>query len=201
MAIEAGLPGDPMNLPIHEISWISDRTWIDTMLRAMDVMGLDIETDMQGLRTWMNNDSFLMTGAASLLKDTAELAEFNKARMNLTVATLSDMLTADGKQMDQRKLAGESVPNGPNPSRDAYDWLNVPAPTRREKRIRTDTICKMFSGTPNNRHLAGNITRQWKHESSNYNQWSYDTEKHEKEWKVWQRTGRARRTHRTARRY
>ena len=78
--------------------------------------------------------------------------------------------------MDQRKLAGESVPNGPNPSRDAYDWLNVPAPTRREKRIRTDTICKMFSGTPNNRHLAGNITRQWKHESSNYNQWSYDTE-------------------------
>ena len=97
MAIEAGLPGDPMNLPIHEISWISDRTWIDTMLRAMDVMGLDIETDMQGLRTWMNNDSFLMTGAASLLKDTAELAEFNKARMNLTVATLSDMLTADGK--------------------------------------------------------------------------------------------------------
>jgi len=48
----------------------------------------------------MNNDSFLMTGAATLLKDT-ELAEFNKVRMNLTVATLSDILTADGKQIDQ----------------------------------------------------------------------------------------------------
>jgi len=37
----------------------------------------------------------------------------------------------------------------------------------------------MFSVTPNNRHLAGNITRQWKNESSNYNQWSYDSEKDE----------------------
>ena len=206
MAIEVGLPGDPMNLPIHDISWISDKTWIYTTLRAMDVMGLDIETDMQGLRTWMNNDSFLMTGVASLLKDT-ELAEFNKVRMHLTVATLSDILTADGKQIDQRKLAGESVPNGPNPSRDAYNWPNVPAPMRREKRIWTDTICKMFSVTPNNRHLAGNITRKWKHESSNYNQWSYDSEKgellenHGKEWKVWHQTGRAGRTCRTARRY
>ena len=74
--IEAGLPGDPMNLPIHEISWISDRIWIDTMLSAMDAMGLDIKTDMQGLRKWMNNDSFLMTGAAGLLKNT-ELAELD----------------------------------------------------------------------------------------------------------------------------
>jgi len=62
MALESGMPGDPMNLPIHDISWISEKTWMDSTLRAMDGMGISIETNMTGLKKWTNNDSFLWKG-------------------------------------------------------------------------------------------------------------------------------------------
>ena len=171
MALESGMPGDPMKLPIHDITWISEKTWMDTTLRAMDDIGITIETNMTGLKKWTNNDSFLMERASSLISG-KEIAIFNKVRMHLKAATFSDILTADGRQVDTSMLKGEYESTGPNPSRDAYDWPIVPPPTAMEKRKWTETICTMYGVTQNNRRVSGTITRQWGKESSKFTQWS-----------------------------
>jgi len=111
---------------------------------------------------------------ASSLINGKEIAIFNKVRMHLKVATLSDILTADGMRVDASKLKGEYASTGPNPSRDAYEWPIVPPPTATEKRIWTETICTMCGITQNNRQISGTITRHWGKESSKFIQWSYD---------------------------
>ena len=55
---------------------------------------------MKGNKCRTNQDRFLVTGTAGLIKG-KDIAVFKKVRRYLKVATLSDILTADGKQIHQ----------------------------------------------------------------------------------------------------
>ena len=54
--------------------------------------------------------------------------------MYLQVATTSDICSADGKYFDKNKLMAGSEVTCPNPSRAAYNWPNVPKPTKAKRK-------------------------------------------------------------------
>ena len=114
--------------------------------------------------------------------------------------------SADGKYFDKNKLMAESEVTCPNPSRAAYNWPNVPKPTKAEKKIWTDTICLMYNITINSRQMRGQLDRAWKNNARQHTQWCYDSDndeiyKKEEGWKKWKRTGHLGRTRRSTRRY
>jgi len=62
-----------------------------------------------------------------------DLNIFNKVQMYyLQVATLSDIMTADGKEIDLSKLNGKDSMTSPNPSISAYIWPSMPTPSNSE---------------------------------------------------------------------
>jgi len=77
LSLEAGISGDPMSLPLHDITWISDKTWIDTTIKAMEDLSISIETNMKGIEKWTKHDTFIMEDAAHIIKG-KDIAIFNK---------------------------------------------------------------------------------------------------------------------------
>jgi len=125
---------------MSDVTWISDRTWIDNTLRAMEDLDVSIKTSIAGLVEWTNHDIFLMDMAMRQLKG-KDLAIFNKVRLFLkVVTTLSDIMTADSKYADEGKLTCQETSTSPTPSTSAYIWPTVTEPTRSKKKIWTEAI-------------------------------------------------------------
>jgi len=158
--------------PIHDISWISEKTWIDTTLKALEDKNKSIGSSIKGLTEWSNQDAFLMEKAMNCLSG-FKLNIFNKVRMYLQVATLSDIMTADGKEIDASKLNGREDTTCPNLSKSAYIWPSVPKPKTTEIALWKDAICKMFAVTTNNRRLQGAAERKWDDRSRLHAQWNH----------------------------
>ena len=206
LAIESGLPGDPMSLPVHDISWISEKTWIDTTLKALEDKNISIGSSIKGLKEWSNQDAFLMEKATHYLSG-IDINIFNKVRMYLQVATLSDIMTADGKEIDAPKLHGREDTTCPNPSKSAYIWPSVPKPKTTEIALWKDTICKMFDVSTNNRRLQGAAERKWDDRARLHAQWNHqdstDTiyQRTDSGWTLWRRVNNTGRTRRASRKY
>jgi len=181
-----------MALPIHDISWISEKTWIDRTLKALEDKQISIGSSIKGLTEWSNQDTFLMEKATNCLSG-IDLNIFSNVRMYLQVATLSDIMTADGKEIDAPKLHGREDTTCPNPSKSAYIWPNVPKPKTTEIALWKDTICKMFAVTTNNRRLQGAAERKWDDRSRLHAQWNHqdstDTiyQRKDSGWTMWRR--------------
>ena len=73
----------------------------------------------------------------------------------------------------------ESAVTCPNPSRAAYNWPNVPKPTKAEKKIWTDTTCLIYNITINGRQMRGQLDRAWKNNAKQHTQWCYECDKDE----------------------
>jgi len=206
LAMEAGLPGDPMLYPIYDMPWICDKTWIDTTLKSLADHQITIESSIKGLSDWSNQDAYLMEFAPNVVSG-KDLNIFNKVRMFLQVATLSDLMTADGKEIDLSKLHGRNSITSPNPSKSAYIWPSVPTPSNSEITLWSDTLQKMLSITTNNRRIHGQIEKKWHDCSMNHIQWNYqeanDTiyQKLDDGWKTWKRLSSSARTRRASRKY
>ena len=65
----------------------------------MEKYELKLFSGISGLKMWATHDGFIIHEASKILKDTKSISRFNKVRMYLKVATLSDLLTADGKKI------------------------------------------------------------------------------------------------------
>ena len=195
-----------MALPMHDISWISEKTWIDTTLKALEDKKISIGSSIKGLTEWSNQDTFLVEKAMNYLSG-IDLNIFNKVRMYLQVATLSDIMTADGKEIDAPKLHGREDTTCPNPSKSAYIWPNVPKPQTTEIALWKDTICKMFAVTTNNRRLQGAAERKWDDRSRLHAQWNHqdsnDTIYQRKGagWTMWRCMNTTGRTRRASQKY
>jgi len=205
LSLEAGISGDPMSLPLHHITWISDKTWINTTIKAMEDLSISIETNMTGIEKWTKHDTFIMEDTTHRITG-KDIAIFNKVRMYLKVATTSDICSADGKCIDKNKLMAEPEVTCPNPSRSAYNWPNIPKLTKAVKKIWTETICLMDNITNNDRQVRGQLNRG-KNNAKPHTQWCYNKDNDEiykregEGWKKWKRTGHLGRTQRNTRRY
>ena len=50
LCIEAGLPGDPYSYNAKDITWTTDKTWIQNSITNMQRYGIKIESSIRGLK-------------------------------------------------------------------------------------------------------------------------------------------------------
>ena len=148
LCIEAGLPGDPYSYNAKDITWTTDKTWIQNSITNMQRYGTKIESSIRGLREWASNDGFIMEQAIQYIKDKKSRSQFNKVRMYVKVATISDVLTADGKYIAQDIYNVEDMILSVTPSSTAYIWPKIPKPGRKEIEIwKTHTTSYILNGS------------------------------------------------------
>ena len=112
-----------------------------------------------------------MEKAIRILKG-KELRIFNKVRLYLQVATLSDVATANGICIDSDILEGRRG-TSPSPSRHAYKWPLVPSPSEAEQRSWTDSICAVLALTRNDRLLIYSQYRYFEANTKLHSYWNY----------------------------
>ena len=139
-SLESGLPGDPFQLQAEKIKWTTDNTWVQNSIKSMEKYDLKLSSGISGLKMWATHDGFIMHEASKILKDIKAISRFNKVRMYLRVATLSDLLTADGKKISYDIYQVSKYRNCTSPSTHAYSWPAIPEPTHTEKELWQTTI-------------------------------------------------------------
>ena len=87
-----------------------------------------------------------MEQAIQHIKDKKSRAQFNKVRMYTKVATISDILTADGKYIAQDIYDVEDTRLSVTPSSTAYIWPKIPKPSRKEIEIWQKTAIYLRCG-------------------------------------------------------
>ena len=191
LAIEAGVGGDPGSFDVMSMNWITKNTWIGSTLQSFKEYGLELETSIGGLKTWTTRDDYIMEKAY----DTStghDLQIFNKVRLYLKVTTISDLLTADGKEIDTNILIGERS-NSPTFSEFAYTWPNVPKPTKFEVQIWYNLISAILTITQSNSRIYGNSIFKWDDQVLTFSKWSIGRdeeflyERKEGKWIQWER--------------
>ena len=192
LALESGMSGDPVAIDVMNSRWITQRTWIGITLQAMREYGINMQSTVMGLQSWVSNDDMIMDGIEEFCQG-ADLHRFNKVRMYLRVNTLSDLLTADLTKIDRTVLGGERAKDLPHPSAH-YKWAHVPIPTKTERRVWKATICKKYKVTPNQRVVEGWYNRIWKTEAHPVCAWlvspnaSTILQKYQNGWKMWNKS-------------
>ena len=200
-ALETGWAGDPWQIPAQ--SYTTENTWVTTTIASFRKYDVSIHTNLAGLSKWINDDSMIMEVCDRLPGNIKQ--KINNVRIYLKVCTLSDLLTADGRFVDEHILLGHQSYNSPSPSQRRYKWMQSNKPRRPEITIWTQTLCQIFNITTADRRQSRIQNVRWHKKAYNYSNWLY----HSKNdcllqnvgtyWKVWtkQDTGqRTRRQHR-----
>ena len=191
LCIEAGLPGDPYTYNAKDITWTTDNTWIQNSIANMQKYNIEINSSIKGLIEWTSNDEFIMETALHYIKDAKSRAQFNKVRMYLKVATISDVLTADCKSIARDIYNAEEIRLSVTPSATAYLWPKVPRPTRKEIDIWKNTLRHIFSVEQDNLRIHTSIERTWDKKYNVHYQWAisgnqqFIYQKEDTIWKKW----------------
>ena len=107
LAIESGQGGNPFTFDSDSLTYTTDRTWIQNTITACSKFSITIVPSFKGIPKWTTKDQFIMDKAIRFLKG-KELRIFNKVRLALKIATISDMAVADGSRIDPQVLLGNS---------------------------------------------------------------------------------------------
>ena len=190
MSIEAGIGGCPFRLPLDKLTYLTECTWIANTIRSCQKYGTEITTSLHGIKKWTDRDEYIMSKALDTLSP-KELQLFNKVRMYLKVATTSNLAKADGKSIDKHILFGKRG-GSPSPSTFAYQWPNIPEPSRAERRIWTICLCKVYGVTESNPTLEYNNYRWFNYESIQHTAWNIDllsgsviAKEKDSSWQIW----------------
>jgi hypothetical protein len=100
---QCGLGKNFLCEPYKPIGAMIDRCWISTLWEFLDEHQITLETDSPD-PTRFHGDGYLMKLVHGLSK--SELRTFNYCRIYLRVELLSDIITADGKQVRRNVWAG-----------------------------------------------------------------------------------------------
>ena len=190
LAIEIGLGGDPLSFSLDNISYATPNTWIENTIRCCRKYDIDVASTVQGLLEWTNQDGFIMERAAKMISG-KELASFNHVRLYLKVATISDIVAANGFNVDDDLIKGKRG-NSPSPSSTAYTWPSFPPPSQKETDLWALVIRRMFG--INNTSTFMTYGRQgWlKAIASSHVRWNLDIEegcvleKIDDQWQIWE---------------
>ena len=107
IAIESGQEGNPFAFDSDSLTYTTERIWIQNTITACSKFSINIVPPFQGIPKWTTKDQFIMDKAILTLKG-KELRIFNKVRLALKIATVSDMAVADGTRIDPQLLLGNT---------------------------------------------------------------------------------------------
>jgi hypothetical protein len=192
LSIESGIGGDPGTFDVQNMTWITENTWVGGTLQSYSEYNLELETSISGLRMWTTRDEFIMEKAFEHLSSPRSIRIFNKVRLYLKVATLSDILIADGTEVDHNIFQGIRS-NSPTLSEHAYTWPVVPEPSGSEIHIWYATIEKMLRITRNRPRLLTETAFRWDTKYVKLSKWTTDQdetylyEKIQNKWRRWKR--------------
>ena len=102
-----------------------------------------------------------------------DLKIFNKVRLYLRIATISDLATANGVSVDKDIFDGR-LGTSPTPSRHAYKWPNVPEPTPSESRKWLESLCRVLQIDRGTRRLVYTNYRHFENEAKAAVGWNLD---------------------------
>jgi len=189
-AIESGWPGDPLTIP--PCTYTTKNTWIACILASLHKFHISMKSDIKGLQPWCDNDIFIMQYFANRAPPNV-LTIINKVRLHLRVATVSDLLCADGLAYDRQLISGCRSNSSSQPSRCRYIWPNVAPPTRAERNVWTKEICEKFQIDLVTCRRQCNTPVRWRHTSVEYSRWLfsnrtgllYERRSYKQQWHTW----------------
>ena len=190
LAVEAGILGDPTSFKMSKISWVTANTWVGGTSESLEKHGFSMRSGHKGLSTWTNTDSQSLMELAEPYLSSTNACMFNKVRMHLKVVTVSDIQTADGRQIDPSVYLGTDT-RSPSPSKCAYIWPKVPKPTKKEIALWQHTLGRIFQITETNLQLHSSKIFLWDTKTKDICQWNYDPvsgilyERNKKQWTQW----------------
>jgi hypothetical protein len=171
-ALEAGLPGDPLQLPF--IEYATPNTWIGHTLSSLRQYEIIIKSDVAGLEQWRQGDVFIMEKMRMFFSGPI-LGTINKVRLYLKVVTLSDLLVADGTGFSIDLVQGHRNYLHPTPSSSRYNWPSVPVPTRSERDTWWHGISLVFDISLALSRTIPPPTGPWKSLSIQHSRWLYSS--------------------------
>ena len=172
LAIESGLGGDPIQLDLGNVEYLTENTWIERVVRSCKKFNIRIESGVKGIPKWTTRDAHIMEKAVQNLGQ-KELRTVNKVRIYLRVATISDIAIASGTRVDSEIMEGRRG-TSPSPSSNAYDWPNVPEPTTKERSVWRNALCRLLHITAENPSLHDTNYRWFEKEAIKLTGWNLD---------------------------
>ena len=189
LSCEMGIGGNPFEVDMKKVTYLTENTWIESVIRGCQRHSIKVTMREQWINTWSENDEFIMYKAQNVTKG-RDLMRVNKVRLYLQVSTLSDIMTADGKNIDNDILCGRKG-GSPSPSRASYLWPNIPSPTKAEVLIWKQTLCLIFDIPGGDTRLKGQLRRRYKESAKMSAAWNLSTvgtiyQKRKGAWDVWE---------------
>jgi hypothetical protein len=142
LQMEAGTSDNLLYDPTPSLPYIS-HSWLTTIRDFLRENQLQLQIDNPwNFTRSRKNDLFLMdTFRMSGLFSTGDMKNLNAVRLHLQVATLSDVVTANGKYLDSDYLAGRVSRQRQSP----LSWIRQPEITATQKALWTHALVTMFS--------------------------------------------------------
>ena len=119
IVLESGLYGSLWSLPFNHYSkWTTQSTWIHHNCRFLHDNKISIHLPHTQLHPQRINDRAIMDMATQFSTQASVLKAINRVRMLHEIVHLSDITTANGKQLDPAFLRSDPFPE----SRNSFHW-------------------------------------------------------------------------------
>ena len=195
--MELGLSTEPTEWPLEVVQDIMTKTWFKNTLQFMEESKIKMYTGMKSLQKWTTQDSFIMDDVVQYGVKGKQLASFNRCRIHLQAATLSDISLGNGKEISQSAL---EVRYSPTTSGEAYTWPQQPRPPKSDINEWQKVLQEVY-GVGQRYKQWPQQCGSWTQDSVQYAKWRYESDAqrlYEKtedgKWAIWSnatRRGRA----------
>jgi hypothetical protein len=188
LRVELGVNGPIFELPFQTFGCITTQSWITSTWKDMQEYGITMADSTPDIPKRSQNDRLIMTAFVEAGFKAQELKQLNKMRLYLRVATLADLVQANGKDitLDNWNGSKQSI------SRPDIDWPKQGIPQKEQwilwqralrksfglsKESRGKSIYDLGPWTENSAkwewHYHKNTDRLYQRTASGWNEWHY----------------------------
>jgi len=168
LKVELGLPSSVLSNSFADFGILATDSWLKHTWQFLSANGMAIEDTLGEIPLRADNDRYLMQAFYHAGFRGWELRRLNLCRLYLQAATVSDLVTADGKTITQAAWEGKTDNDTARP---AIEWPNQGRPSSSDWQRWQVALTKTF-GLSRNRSLETQIGC-WKDADSDWH-WFYD---------------------------
>ena len=168
LKVELGLPGPVLSKAFSAFGILATDSWLKHTWKFLSSNDMAIEDVLEEIPERAENDQYLMQAFYNAGFRGWELRRLNLCRLYLQVATISDLVTADGKTITLSAWEGQTDNRTARP---AVEWPNQGRPGSSDWQRWQSALVNTF-GLSRNRSLEVPIGN-WKDKDSDWH-WFYD---------------------------